>query len=108
MAKISLFQNKYGVDNNLDTQAMDAFQSGLGCCGATGPADWAGSKYATRDRSIPVSLTVSGDVNNVYKVPESCCKDKDSTACKESRNIKVASVVSPAIYSEVIILIYVV
>lgn len=86
---------------------MNAFQSDLGCCGAIGPADWIGSKYATKDPSIPVSLTVSGDANNVYKVPESCCKDKDSEACKVARNIKVASVVSPAIYSEVILVYYV-
>ncbi|XP_053977329.1 CD9 antigen-like [Hylaeus anthracinus] len=96
---INTVKNKYGVDNS-QTQAVDAFQSGLGCCGATGPADWAGSKYATKDRSMPVSLTVSDDGNNIYKVPESCCKDKDSTACKLSQNIKVASEINPAIYNE--------
>lgn len=84
------------------TETVDAFQSDLGCCGATGPADWTGSKYATSDSSNPVSITVSGDPNNVFKVPESCCKDKESAACKAAQNIKVASVVSPAIYSEVI------
>ncbi|OAD59224.1 CD82 antigen, partial [Eufriesea mexicana] len=96
---INTVKNKYGVDNSY-TETVNAFQSDLGCCGAIGPADWIGSKYATKDPSIPVSLTVSGDANNVYKVPESCCKDKDSDACKIARNIKVASVVSPAIYSE--------
>lgn len=85
---------------------MDTFQSDLGCCGANGPADWTGSKYATRDPSIPVSLTVSGDVNNMYKVPESCCKDKESADCKLARNMKVASVISPAIYSEVIMIFF--
>ncbi|CAK9824393.1 CD9 antigen [Anthophora retusa] len=96
---INTVKNKYGEDVAY-TEAVDAFQTDLGCCGATGPSDWIGSKYATRDPSIPVGLTVSGDANNVYKVPESCCKDKDSTACKAARNIKVASIVSPAIYSE--------
>lgn len=92
-------KDKYG-ETALYTETMDSFQSDLGCCGATDPADWTGSKYATRDPSIPVSLTVSGDANNVYKVPESCCKDKDSAACKTARNIRVGSAVSPAIYSE--------
>ncbi|XP_029036998.1 CD9 antigen-like [Osmia bicornis bicornis] len=96
---INTVKNKYGEDAS-QTEAVDAFQSGLGCCGATGPADWTGSKYATKDPSIPVSLTVSGDVNNMYKVPESCCKEKDSTVCKIARNIKVASIINPAIYSE--------
>ncbi|XP_043265448.1 CD9 antigen-like [Colletes gigas] len=93
---INTVKNKYGVDN-AQIQAVDAFQSGLGCCGATGPADWAGSKYATKDPLAPVSLTVSGDAS-MYKVPESCCKD--STVCKEYQHIKVASEVNPAIYNE--------
>ncbi|KZC13100.1 CD82 antigen, partial [Dufourea novaeangliae] len=96
---INTVKNKYGIDT-AHTGAIDAFQSDLGCCGATGPSDWTGSKYATRDFSIPVSLTVSGDVNNMYKVPESCCKDKESPYCTLARNIKVGSEVSPAIYNE--------
>ncbi|XP_017889789.1 CD9 antigen-like isoform X2 [Ceratina calcarata] len=92
-------KNKYGEDPSY-TDTVDTFQSELGCCGATGPADWTGSKYATRDPSIPVSLTVSGDANNLYKVPDSCCKVKDSAACKAARDIRVGSAVSPAIYSE--------
>lgn len=80
---------------------MDAIQSGLECCGATGPADWAGSKYASKDPSLPISLTVSSDANNIFKVPESCCRDIGSTICDEGRNMKIAGVASPAIYSEV-------
>ncbi|KAK9297654.1 hypothetical protein QLX08_008708 [Tetragonisca angustula] len=96
---ISTVKNKYGVDT-AHTGTVDAFQSDLGCCGATGPADWTGSKYAASESSNPISITVSGDPNNVFKVPESCCKDKDSVACKAAQNIKVADVVSPEIYSE--------
>ncbi|XP_003699639.1 CD9 antigen [Megachile rotundata] len=96
---INTVKNQYGEDSS-HTDAVDAFQSSLGCCGATGPSDWTGSKYATRDPSIPVSITVSGDANSVYKVPKSCCKDKESVDCKADRNIKVASTVSPAIYNE--------
>lgn len=84
---------------------MDAFQSGLGCCGATGPADWAGSKYTSKDSSLPLSLTVSNDANNMYKVPESCCKDKSSFVCNEARNMKIAGIINPAIYNEVLFLI---
>ncbi|KOX79905.1 CD82 antigen [Melipona quadrifasciata] len=98
---INTIKNKYGVDT-AHTETVDTFQSDLGCCGATGPTDWTGSKYATSDSSTPVSITVSGDPNNVFKVPESCCKDKENVVCKAAQNIKVASVVNPAIYSEVI------
>ncbi|XP_076241394.1 tetraspanin-8 [Calliopsis andreniformis] len=96
---INTVKDKYGEETSY-TEAVNAFQSDLGCCGANGPADWTGSRYATKDPSIPVSLTVSTDVNNVYKVPESCCKNKESTTCKQVRNIKIGSVVSPEIYSE--------
>ncbi|XP_033324868.1 tetraspanin-8 isoform X1 [Megalopta genalis] len=92
-------KNKYGVEDSY-TQTVDSFQSELGCCGATGPSDWAGSKYSTKDPSLPVSLTVSGDPNNVYTVPESCCRTKDSLACTAAREIRVASDVNGAIYNE--------
>ncbi|XP_076651103.1 tetraspanin-8 [Halictus rubicundus] len=90
---IDTVKNKYGVEESY-TQAVDSFHSDLGCCGATGPSDWAGSKYATKDPSLPVSITVSGDANNVYRVPQSCCILKDSVECAESREIKVASKVN--------------
>lgn len=79
---------------------MDTIQSGLECCGATGPADWAGSKYSSKDPSLPISLTVSSDANNVFKVPESCCRVVGDE-CNEGRNMKIAGIPSPAIYSEV-------
>lgn len=99
-ALINTVKNKYSVEESY-TQAVDSFQSDLGCCGATGPSDWTGSKYATKDTSLPVSLTVSGDANNMYRVPESCCRVKDSADCAAAREIKVASEVNfHAIYNE--------
>jgi len=80
---------------------MDAIQSGLECCGAIGPSDWAGSKYARKDSSLPLSITVTNDPNNVFKVPKSCCRDMSSTDCNEARNMKIAGIVNPGIYSEV-------
>lgn len=92
-------KNEYGEIESA-TQSMDQFQSGLGCCGVTGPEDYAGSKYANQNPSTPLSLTVSAQLN-VYKVPKSCCKlDEQGPECTLARNIKVAGVVSPDIYSE--------
>ncbi|XP_043501836.1 CD9 antigen [Polistes fuscatus] len=98
LSVVNTVKNEYGVVD-FRTQTVDAFQSGLGCCGATGPADWAGSKYAKYDSSIALSLTVSKS-DNVYKVPKSCCTDRDSVACNIARNFKLGDVVSPAIYNE--------
>ncbi|XP_043267055.1 CD9 antigen-like [Venturia canescens] len=93
---ISTVKNEYGKIESR-TQTVDAFQSGLECCGATGPADWAGSKYS---QSSGLSLTVSTDSNNYYNIPASCCKVKDSAGCNLSRRVKVADVVSSDIYGE--------
>ncbi|XP_029155750.1 CD9 antigen [Nylanderia fulva] len=96
---INTVKKEYG-DVESRTQIMDAIQSGLECCGATGPADWAGSKYASKDPSLPISLTVSNDANNVFKVPESCCRNIGTVACNEGRNMKVAGVTNDSIFSE--------
>lgn len=96
---INTVKNEYG-EIECRTQIIDAIQSGLECCGATGPADWAGSKYARKDSSLPLSITVSSDPNNIFKVPESCCKNMDSTICNQARNMRIAGAVNPGIYSE--------
>lgn len=104
---IALFlQNEYG-EKECRTQIIDTIQSSLECCGGNGPMDWAGSKYASKDPSLPLSLIVS-NVNNVFTIPESCCKDVGSIACNEARNIKIAGITSPAIYSTVLIFILII
>lgn len=92
-------KNEYGVIESR-TQTVDAFQSGLGCCGATGPENWAGTEYARRyfsDSTVAVSVN---DSKNDYRIPESCCKDKASMMCRITRNLKVGDFVSPAMFSE--------
>ncbi|XP_012280819.1 CD9 antigen [Orussus abietinus] len=96
---VNTVKNEYG-EIEYRTQTVDAFQSGLGCCGAIGPADWAGSKYARKDSSGPLSLSVTPDSSNIYRVPESCCKDRTSVACNVARDIKFGDIVNPVIYSE--------
>ncbi|EZA57085.1 CD82 antigen [Ooceraea biroi] len=96
---INTVKNEYG-EIECRTQIMDAIQSGLECCGANGPADWAGSKYSRKDPSLPLSITVSSDSNNMFKVPETCCKNMDSTECNEARNMRIAGIVNSEIYNE--------
>ncbi|XP_015181807.1 PREDICTED: CD9 antigen [Polistes dominula] len=96
LSVINTVKNEYGFVE-FRTQTVDAFQSGLGCCGATGPDDWAGSKYANK---YDLSLTVSSKSDNAYKVPKSCCMDRDSLICETARNFKLGDIVSPAIYNE--------
>ncbi|XP_014481711.1 PREDICTED: CD82 antigen [Dinoponera quadriceps] len=96
---INTIKNEYGVIESR-TQVVDAFQYELECCGFTGPADWAGSKYANKDPSLPFNLTVSGAVNNIYNVPESCCKMTDRNICNDTRQLKIGGIVNSAIHSE--------
>ncbi|XP_071569582.1 CD9 antigen isoform X2 [Temnothorax nylanderi] len=98
---INTVKDEYG-EIQCRTQIMDTIQATLECCGANGPADWAGSKYASQESSqsqLRLSFGVS-NANNVFKIPKSCCKDATSTACSEGRLMKVAGTVSSAIYSE--------
>ncbi|EFN76265.1 tetraspanin-1 [Harpegnathos saltator] len=96
---INTIKNEYGVIESR-TQIVDAFQYELECCGATGPADWAGSKYANKDPSLPFNLTVSSSVTNIYNVPESCCKMTDSAICNDTRKMKIGGIVSTEIHNE--------
>lgn len=79
------------------TAAMDAIQSGLGCCGATGPADWAGSHYVQQDRSGVIDMSVTSD-DSSYRVPQSCCKDTKNSVCKD--RFKIGDKINSAIYHE--------
>lgn len=80
---------------------MDTIQATLECCGANGPEDWAGSKYASQDSSQSRFTLGVSNANNVFKIPKSCCKDATSTDCNDGRKMKIAGIVSSAIYSEV-------
>lgn len=92
-------KNEYGEIESR-TQIVNSVQSDLGCCGATGPADWAGSKYSRKDASLPLSLTVSVGSNNFYDIPKSCCKVEDTEACNSARKVKVGGFVGSEIYNE--------
>ncbi|XP_031842895.1 CD82 antigen [Nomia melanderi] len=96
---IDTIKNKYSI-NDSSTEIIDAIQGGIKCCGATGPSDWIGSQYSSKDPSTPVSLTVSEDINNLYKLPESCCKEEGSEACNAALYIKVGDKINPAIWPE--------
>ncbi|XP_032663130.1 CD82 antigen [Odontomachus brunneus] len=96
---INTIKNEYSVIESR-TQIVDAFQYELECCGATGPADWAGSKYAGKDSSVPFNLTVSTGATNIFNVPESCCKMTDRNSCNDTRQMKIGEVVSSTIHQE--------
>lgn len=95
-------QDEYG-EIQCRTQIMDTIQATLECCGANGPEDWAGSKYSQDSSQSRFTFGVSNS-NNMFKIPKSCCKDATSTACNEGRQMKIAGVVSSAIYSEVMLI----
>lgn len=78
---------------------MDTVQSSFGCCGASGPSDWASSKY-NKDGQEGLSFSVTANTN-IYKIPQSCCINKDSPACRGGPKVNLGARISSEIYSDV-------
>ncbi|KAG8233140.1 hypothetical protein J437_LFUL010370 [Ladona fulva] len=90
-------QTEYGKYDTR-TVTFDAIQSGLHCCGASGPSDWAGSIYNTGEKST-VDLSISSLLPVVFQIPASCCKEPGQL-CETSRSIGKAAAIAGVIYSE--------
>ncbi|GAB6021259.1 hypothetical protein CHUAL_003873 [Chamberlinius hualienensis] len=64
----------------LQTEALDAIQRQVKCCGVKGPFDWKDSKYG---RESTPDIGVASKVG-FYRVPKSCCNaPENSPACSE-------------------------
>ncbi|XP_055296706.1 CD9 antigen-like [Sitodiplosis mosellana] len=81
-------QEDYSV-NNIQTQAFDAFQKHLECCGAEGPKDWQTSKFNNNTKAL--NLDVSSPPET-FIIPQSCCKANISEAiCKKETRIPIGA-----------------
>lgn len=90
------------------TVAFDAVQRHLECCGASGPSDWAGSKFNQKSNRVgleksfmsleSVKATVVGQVK--YSLPESCCRMNISKKeCDDARTIFLTAIFNKDINS---------
>lgn len=97
-----MFQNEYGKIE-YRTDIVDTVQSSFGCCGASGPSDWAASKYNkdNKDENDGLSFSVTANANR-YKIPQSCCINKESAICRGGPVASLGARFSSEIYSEVI------
>ncbi|XP_025412513.1 CD9 antigen-like [Sipha flava] len=87
-------QSEYSVIESR-TETFDAIQSGLECCGASGPSDWAGSKY-NNPQTESLGLALSSPEQS-YKIPASCCRgDK----CSSAQTAVASGPIPEFIYSE--------
>ncbi|XP_069979738.1 tetraspanin-1 [Penaeus vannamei] len=101
LAKSSLaksIQHDYGI-NKLKTQAFDVIQSELKCCGSEGPTDWAESRFNGADERGVLDIGIRGAIG-AYKVPESCCNEKDKTLCEATRSLSIGAQITGSIYTE--------
>lgn len=95
----SSIQYDYGF-NEGKTKAFDIMQKQLMCCGASGPSDWAESRYNDVDSKSALEVGV-GKLAGLYKVPQSCCKHGMSdSACESARSLSLTAILSDTIYSE--------
>lgn len=69
------------------------------CCGASGPADWAGSKY-NNPQTENLNLAISFPEQS-YKIPASCCSSVDAKECSEAQTAVASGPISKLIYPEV-------
>lgn len=79
------------------TQIVDKFQTDFFCCGASGPSDWAASKYNKEEQGKQLSFSVSAD-SKTFKIPESCCRNPGTSACRNGIITKIGAQISPEIY----------
>ncbi|KAJ6639865.1 CD63 antigen [Pseudolycoriella hygida] len=92
-------QNEYGVIQE-KTDAFDTFQRQLECCGASGPNDWALSKYNSKEPTNIINMKISSS-NMHYRIPESCCKaGVEVDQCMLSTKVNLKSIISSDIYSQ--------
>ncbi|XP_026812035.1 CD82 antigen-like [Rhopalosiphum maidis] len=89
-------QSEYGSIEGR-TETFDAIQSGFECCGASGPSDWAGSKY-NNPQTESLELAISSPEQS-YKIPASCCKG-DPKQCSDAQTAVASGPISELIYSE--------
>jgi len=89
-------QTEYGTIQSR-TETFDVIQSGLECCGASGPSDWAGSKY-NNPQTTSLRLAISS-AEQSYKIPASCCNG-DAKQCSEAQTALASGPISKLIYSE--------
>jgi len=92
-------QHDYSI-NEFKTNAFDIIQSQLQCCGATGPSDWAESRFNNADKKSALEVGV-GTIMRLYKVPKSCCKaGVDPTVCKTSIEVTMLASATSTIYED--------
>ncbi|CAK1541959.1 unnamed protein product [Leptosia nina] len=84
------------------THIIDAIQTGLECCGATGSRDWQQSAWAngeTGGESDTLDLSVAAEPAYYY-VPPSCCMTKDNAECEVARRVPAASSTAPGLHTD--------
>ncbi|VVC33126.1 Tetraspanin/Peripherin,Tetraspanin,Tetraspanin, EC2 domain [Cinara cedri] len=90
-------QSEYGL-TEARTETFDAIQSGFKCCGASGPADWASSKY-NNSQTENINLAISSPEQS-YKIPASCCSSSDAKECSKAQTAVAFGPISKLIYLE--------
>lgn len=100
-------KNEYSIIPS-KTYSFDRIQVHFECCGASGPSDWASSKFNSNSNNLQSNAgIVSSIVNEIskqvkYSVPESCCKvNTTRQQCEDSRTIILSKLFNMNIYTDV-------
>lgn len=74
-------QEKYQTNNTGTVLYWDHVQTGLSCCGVSGPGDWAQSQYGRQSGEAREIGIGAGQLDEPFAVPLSCCRKKEDTDC---------------------------
>ncbi|KAG8196425.1 hypothetical protein JTE90_009055 [Oedothorax gibbosus] len=92
----NMVKNEYSVQDAV-TLSVDTMQQKLKCCGASGIGDWENSSFNSKNRESGLLSLLQGVS---YKVPNSCCVNKDSTSCDAATSIAAANTFTNSLFSD--------
>jgi len=96
-------QHDYSI-SELKTKAFDVIQKELQCCGATGPQDWAESRFNNADSGnsvLEIGVGLTRKLTQTYRVPASCCKPSITPqACDAAREAMLIGSLVDVMYTD--------
>lgn len=87
----TVLKKYYYNSSAASVHTFDRIQEELGCCGASGPKDWARSVFNIKDTTNNNdNNNWAGNNNNYgsYKIPRSCCKHS-ATSCVVATELQI-------------------
>jgi len=75
-----LVLSDYNTNNTATVMVWDTLQREIGCCGYSGPVDWATSVFNNyEENSKEIGIGTEGSLVAPFQLPVSCCREEQSS-----------------------------